>query len=163
MNPFSSHRIASLFFSAALALLPCGLAAESTNPPVAAPEIRTPKAPATPRINGPGIFGVRPGHPLLYHIPATGERPMEFSAANLPIGLQVNARSGLITGSLKNPGEHTVLLRAKNSKGAAEKKFRIVVGALALLTWAIAAQPASAQQPTSVDPQASAVKENQSD
>jgi formate dehydrogenase subunit gamma len=40
-------------------------------------------------------------------------------------------------------------------------KFRIVVGALALLTLAIAAQPALAQQPTSVDPQASAVKENQ--
>jgi formate dehydrogenase subunit gamma len=40
-------------------------------------------------------------------------------------------------------------------------KFRIIVGALALLTLAIAAQPASAQQPTSVDPQASAVKENQ--
>src|SRR6266576_1436900 len=40
-------------------------------------------------------------------------------------------------------------------------RFRIVVGALALLALAIAAQPASAQQPTSVDPQASAVKENQ--
>jgi formate dehydrogenase subunit gamma len=40
-------------------------------------------------------------------------------------------------------------------------KFRIIVGALTLLTLAIAAQPASAQQPTSVDPQASAVKENQ--
>jgi formate dehydrogenase subunit gamma len=40
-------------------------------------------------------------------------------------------------------------------------KFRIVVGALALFTLAIAAQPALAQQPTSVDPQASAVKENQ--
>jgi formate dehydrogenase subunit gamma len=40
-------------------------------------------------------------------------------------------------------------------------KFRIVVGALALLTLVIAAQPALAQQPTSVDPQASAVKENQ--
>jgi formate dehydrogenase subunit gamma len=40
-------------------------------------------------------------------------------------------------------------------------KFRVIVGALALLTLAIAAQPASAQQPTSVDPQASAVKENQ--
>jgi hypothetical protein len=38
-------------------------------------EIRTPKAPATPRINGPDIFGVRPGNPFLYHIPATGERP----------------------------------------------------------------------------------------
>src|SRR4051794_7507959 len=40
-------------------------------------------------------------------------------------------------------------------------RFRIVVGALALLALAIDAQPASAQQPTSVDPQASAVKENQ--
>jgi formate dehydrogenase subunit gamma len=40
-------------------------------------------------------------------------------------------------------------------------KFRIVVGALALFTLAIAAQPALAQQPTSVDPQASAVKEDQ--
>jgi formate dehydrogenase subunit gamma len=40
-------------------------------------------------------------------------------------------------------------------------RFRIVVGALALLALAIATQPASAQQPTSVDPQASAVKENQ--
>ena len=40
-------------------------------------------------------------------------------------------------------------------------KFRIIVGALTLLTLAIAAQPASAQQPTSVDPQSSAVKENQ--
>lgn len=40
-------------------------------------------------------------------------------------------------------------------------KFRIVVGALALLVLAMAAQPASAQQPTSVNPQASAVKEDQ--
>ena len=40
-------------------------------------------------------------------------------------------------------------------------KFRIVVGALALLALATAALPAAAQQPTSVDPQASAVKEDQ--
>ena len=40
-------------------------------------------------------------------------------------------------------------------------KFRIVVGVLALLVLATAALPAAAQQPTSVDPQASAVKENQ--
>jgi formate dehydrogenase subunit gamma len=39
--------------------------------------------------------------------------------------------------------------------------FRIVIGALVLLALAITAQPAGAQQPTSVDPQASAVKENQ--
>ena len=41
-------------------------------------------------------------------------------------------------------------------------KFRVVVGALAFLLMAIGAQPASAQQqPTSVNPQASAVREGQ--
>ena len=40
-------------------------------------------------------------------------------------------------------------------------KFRIAVGVLALLVLATAALPAAAQQPTSVDPQASAVKEDQ--
>jgi formate dehydrogenase subunit gamma len=40
-------------------------------------------------------------------------------------------------------------------------KFRVIVGALILLVMALGAQPVSAQQPTSVDPQASAVKEGQ--
>jgi len=40
-------------------------------------------------------------------------------------------------------------------------KFRILVGALALLALALAVQPASAQQPKSVNPQESAVKEEQ--
>lgn len=40
-------------------------------------------------------------------------------------------------------------------------RFRVIVGALALLAIALGAQPASAQQPTSVNPQASVVKEEQ--
>ena len=40
-------------------------------------------------------------------------------------------------------------------------KFRIVIGAFALLALAVSAQPASAQQSTSVNPQASVVKEQQ--
>ena len=40
-------------------------------------------------------------------------------------------------------------------------RFRVIVGALALLAFALGAQPASAQQPTSVNPQASVVKEEQ--
>ena len=97
-------------------------------------EIRTPRPPASPRINGPGVFGVRPGHPFLYHIPATGERPMEFSVANLPGGLEVDSRSGLITGKLIKPGEIVVTLRARNAKGADEKKFKIIVGETIALT-----------------------------
>ncbi|TAK91661.1 MAG: alpha-galactosidase, partial [Verrucomicrobia bacterium] len=102
--------------------------------PAAAPEIRTPKPSAAPRINGPGIFGVRPGHPFLYRIPATGERPMTFSADKSPDGLKLDSQTGQITGSLPKVGEHVVTLRAKNAKGSAEKKFKIVVGETIALT-----------------------------
>src|ERR1035437_5427684 len=95
--------------------------------PTLPPEIITPKPAATPRINGPKIFGVRPGSPFYYCIPATGDRPMTFTADGLPEGLQLDPANGRITGSLKIPGEFKVTLRAKNSLGAAEKPFRIVV------------------------------------
>ena len=51
---------------------------KSSPPPAIAEarEILTPPAPAAPRINGARVFGVRPGHPFLFTIAATGERPM---------------------------------------------------------------------------------------
>jgi alpha-galactosidase len=99
-----------------------------------APEIRTPPAPLTPRINGPAIFGVRPEHPFLYHIPATGERPMEFSADALPAGLTLDSKTGDITGMIPKKGEFAVTLHAKNSLGASDKKFKIVAGETIALT-----------------------------
>ncbi len=53
---------------------------------------------------------------------------MIFSADNLPEDLELNSTNGRISGSLNLPGEYQVTLRAKNSLGAAEKPFRIVVG-----------------------------------
>lgn len=91
-------------------------------------EIRTPAAPRTPRINGPEIFGVRPQHPFLYHIPATGDRPMAFSADNLPDGLKLDSKTGNITGTLDKTGDYNVVFHAKNSLGTADKRFKIVVG-----------------------------------
>src|SRR5580704_17842409 len=91
-------------------------------------EIRTPKAPSTPQINGPSIFGVRPAHPFLYHIPATGDRPMKFSVESLPAGLKVDAATGQMTGSIAEAGAYTMTLRAKNALGVNEKKFKVVVG-----------------------------------
>lgn len=121
------------------ALLACALGAglitqSGAAPAAGLPEIRTPKPPATPRINGPAIFGVRPGHPFLYHIPATGDRPMSFSADALPAGLKLEAATGNLTGALPEPGIHVVTLRARNAQGAAEKKFKIVVGETIALT-----------------------------
>ena len=96
--------------------------------------VLTPKPPRTPRINGPKIFGVRPNHPFLYTIPATGDRPMKFSVKSLPAGLSINPDTGIITGSIAKPGEYKVTFQAANALGKAKREFRIVCGDTLALT-----------------------------
>src|ERR1039457_1328436 len=94
-----------------------------------APPILTPKPAAQPKINGPAVYGARPGHPFLYRIPCTGERPIRFSAAGLPKELKLDAATGIITGATPaKPGEYRMTLSTANAKGKAAKRFRIVVG-----------------------------------
>lgn len=105
----------------------------------AAPEIRTPPAAPLPHINGPDVFGVRPGNPFLCQVPATGDRPMTFSADHLPRGLKLDAETGLITGKLHKKwfglkNKFVVALHAKNDLGEDSKKFTIVVGETIALT-----------------------------
>jgi alpha-galactosidase len=96
--------------------------------PTDMPVILTPKASTKPRINGARVFGVRPGRPFMFTIPATGDRPMTFAAEGLPDGLSLDSKTGFITGRTNAPGEHEVTLRATNAQGAAESKLKIVVG-----------------------------------
>ncbi len=97
--------------------------------------ILTPKPPAAPRINGPKIYGARPGRPFLYRVPCTGERPLKFSAEGLPASLHLDAKAGVITGSAPDrAGEYTVTLRASNTRGKTERTLRIVVGDTLALT-----------------------------
>ncbi|MEA2734056.1 MAG: alpha-galactosidase [Humisphaera sp.] len=122
-----------LFAALVLAVFSSLASAADAPPAKSAPRdysdrILTPKAPATPRVNGPSIYGQRPGRPFLYTIPATGDRPMKFAADNLPDGLKVDEKSGRITGKVEKEGKYEVTLRATNDKGSAEKKFRIVIG-----------------------------------
>ena len=98
------------------------------------PYILTPKPPRTPRINGARTFGVHPGHPFLFTIAATGDRPMTFAADNLPKGLSVDASTGQIQGRIEKPGEYMVTLRAANQLGKAQSKFKIVCGETLALT-----------------------------
>jgi len=112
----------------------CLAAAGLSAAPTDEADLRTPPPPATPRINGPSVFGVRPGSPFLYTIPVTGDRPIAFGVDALPAGLAVDNATGRITGQLATAGEYAVVLRAKNALGAAEKKFRIVVGDKIALT-----------------------------
>ncbi len=81
-----------------------------------------------PRINGPDIYGASAKKPFLYAVPATGERPIRFSAEGLPAGLCMDAASGQITGSVAKDGEYQILLWAENRHGKAEKEFCIAIG-----------------------------------
>jgi alpha-galactosidase len=98
------------------------------------PYILTPKPSDHPRINGAEIFGVKPGHPFLYTIAATGKRPMSFAAVNLPEGLTIDSKTGIITGRIDKEGLYKTTLIAKNNLGKAEREFRISVGNTICLT-----------------------------
>src|SRR5512136_2134642 len=106
----------------ALGLIAASVAAAATAPSAEEAVILTPKPGPEPRINGAKIFGVRPGSPFLFTIPATGERPMSFAVEGLPAGLAVDADTGRISGRLEVPGEYTVTFRASNKHGTAERK-----------------------------------------
>jgi len=97
-------------------------------------EILTPLPGKEPKINSPKIFGVTPGNPCLYTIAATGERPISFSAGNLPKGLSLGAESGILTGRISSRGTYLVTLKAKNAFGEVEQPLKIVVGDTIALT-----------------------------
>jgi len=96
--------------------------------------ILTPKAPLTPRINGPRIYGVRPGHDFIYRMPVTGKRPVKYSATGLPEGLKLDNGTGVITGRIITPGRYEVIFQAANALGSDSRKFTIVVGDQIALT-----------------------------
>ncbi len=73
-----------------------------------------------PRINLASIFGASPNKPFMLRIPATGERPMQFSAQGLPEGLTL--KDNIITGSVLKEGNYEVTLIAENAISKATKK-----------------------------------------
>jgi alpha-galactosidase len=96
--------------------------------------VLTPRPGPEPRINGARVFGVRPGSPFLFTIPATGERPLQFGAENLPRGLSVDGATGRITGRVNERGRYLVTLTASNRFGTARRPFTIVSGDTLALT-----------------------------
>ena len=136
MNPSSKNILLVLplllvgsFFSLSLRAADTGL----TNPVIQS-EIRTPPVPSTPRINGPRVYGAKPGHPFCYHVPVTGERPVSIGAEGLPEGLSLDPKTGNITGSVTKEGEYKVNLSASNAAGKDSAVLKIVIGPTLALT-----------------------------
>ena len=90
--------------------------------------ILTPDAPSTPRFNGAPVWGVRPGSPVIYRFPVSGERPMKFTCNDLPAGLQLT-ENGVLSGKIERAGDLTFTVVAENAKGQATQEFTLKVGA----------------------------------
>lgn len=98
------------------------------------PYLLTPASPETPRINGAKTAGVRPGSPFLFKIPATGAKPLQYSVENLPAGLVLDEKSGIITGTISKNGDYPMTFVVKNKKGEDRRSFLLKCGDLLALT-----------------------------
>lgn len=94
--------------------------------PVEPREILTPKPGPAPRINGPSLTGVTPGHEVLYKIPVTGTKPITYGAEHLPKGLELDPATGIIRGTIATRGKYPVTFTARNAAGTASKPFVFV-------------------------------------
>ncbi len=81
-----------------------------------------------PAIHGARIVGATPTRPFLFCIAATGEMPMTFTAQNLPAGLKLDPKTGIITGSLTKSGRTDVEVSVRNALGATGRTLTIVGG-----------------------------------
>ena len=117
-------------FFLAVMVLSGTLTANSQEPKI----ILTPKPGPAPRIHGTKIFGVRPGSPFLFTIPATGKKPLHYELLYSPGGLKCDPVTGQITGIIDKPGEYNTILKVSNEIGSVRRPFKIVCGDKLALT-----------------------------
>ena len=96
--------------------------------------ILTPPSAKTPQINSAKVFGTKPGNPFLFTVVASGDKPMQFSVDNLPKGLSIDSKSGIITGRILERGVYHTKMKAKNKYGENVKELLIKIGDTISLT-----------------------------
>ena len=101
---------------------------------VCAPYILTPPAPATPRYNGPLVFGVRPGSPVIFRLAFSGNKPMKYAVEGLPEGVVLDSDKGVLSGSCAREGDYPLVFTATNDKGSTSARFTLKVGSQIALT-----------------------------
>jgi len=75
------------------------------------------------------VYGARSGKQFIYHIPAQGERPMQFAVSGLPQGLKLDAATGILTGvTPAKKGDYAATFTAKARQGTDSRPFKLVVG-----------------------------------
>ncbi len=127
--PYDNHRMVRI-----IATFTEGKTGLSTATQYIPKYILTPAAPAEPRFNTTPLYGVRPGSPIHFRFGVSGEKPMKFSAEDLPEGLALNPDNGALSGKLDKPGSYTFTVKARNARGEQTQKFTIRCGSKIALT-----------------------------
>ena len=96
--------------------------------------ILTPPEKPEPQINGADIWGVRPGHPVIFRVATSGARPIKFSAKNLPDGVTLDEKGVLRGTAPLKGGDYDIEVTAENAKGKATRTIRLAVGDTIALT-----------------------------
>ncbi len=92
------------------------------------PYILTPKAPDTPQINNPKVYGATPGAEFIWSVMATGKRPMTYSAEGLPEGVDIDTTTGVMHGVANIKGDYKVILTVTNNLGSNSCEVTIKIG-----------------------------------
>ncbi len=88
-----------------------------------------------PRINGPKVWGVRPGHPVDYYLPIAGEQPIEVEVGgDIPEGVTFDAARRMLVGCPARAGAYRMIVKAGNRFGRTEREFTLKVGETISLT-----------------------------
>jgi alpha-galactosidase len=87
-----------------------------------------------PKFHSPQVMGIYPNTPFLLCLAAGGERPLQFSAKQLPRGLLLDPHTGIITGKLKQRGNYVITAVARNGVGMAKTSIKVVCGDTLALT-----------------------------
>ena len=96
--------------------------------------ILTPPVKPEPQFNGASVWGVRPGHPVIFRVPISGLRPMTLTAEGLPSGVAFDAEKGVLRGTAPAAGDYPIRVTAKNAKGMASAVITLKVGETICLT-----------------------------
>ncbi|MDP4291572.1 MAG: putative Ig domain-containing protein, partial [Bacteroidota bacterium] len=98
------------------------------------PYILSPEPGLAPQINYPRLYGARPNSPFLFTIPASGEKPMRYSAKGLPQGLVLDATRGIISGKAGKAGVYKVKFDVTNRHGHSSETIVFKIGDTLALT-----------------------------
>ncbi len=128
----------------AVGVFPVAVSANNANGTgaVATVTITISAAAGAPVITGPAVANLAVNIPFTYSISASNS-PTLFAAVGLPVGLSLNAATGVISGTPTAPGSAVVALTATNVSGtSAIFSLTINVGAVPVISSASAASVA---------------------